>query len=110
MADRDQFLPKRPPDAPAVNVREIAVETMPAGFDLAAPGRGVGDEMSAIDVVQRAFRELDAPKRTILILHHIEERSIAEIAALLGIPEGTAKWRLFAARQALERALEVERR
>ena len=83
---------------------------MPAGFDLPAPGRGVGDDLSAIDVVQRAFRELDATKRTILVLHHVEERSIAEIAALLGIPEGTAKWRLFAARQALERALEVERR
>ncbi len=93
-----------------VNVREIAMETMPVGFDLPAPGRGIGDDLSAIDVVQRAFRRLDADKRAILVLHHVEERSIAEIAELLGIPGGTAKWRLFAARQALERALEVERR
>lgn len=93
-----------------VILREVAVETMPIGFDLPAPGRGVGDDLSAIDVVQRAFRRLDADKRAILVLHHVEERSIAEIGALLGIPEGTAKWRLFAARQALERALEVERR
>jgi RNA polymerase sigma-70 factor (ECF subfamily) len=93
-----------------MNVREVAVDTMPAGFDLPEPGRGVGEDMSAIDVVQRAFRRMDADKRAILVLHHVEERSIAEIAVLLGIPEGTAKWRLFAARQALERALEVERR
>jgi RNA polymerase sigma-70 factor (ECF subfamily) len=92
-----------------VMVREVAVETMP-GFDPPQPGRGLGDDLSAIDVVQRAFHRLDADKRTILALHHVEERSIAQIAALLGIPEGTAKWRLFAARQALERALEVERR
>lgn len=93
-----------------VNVREIPVETMPVGFDLPEPGRGVGDDLSAVDVVQRAFGRLHADKRAILVLHHVEERSIAEIAALLRIPEGTAKWRLFAARQALERALEVERR
>ncbi len=35
---------------------------------------------------------------------------MSDIAALLGIPAGTAKWRLFSARRALERALEVERR
>jgi RNA polymerase sigma-70 factor (ECF subfamily) len=93
-----------------VNLREIAVETMPVGFDLPAPGRGIGEDLSTIDVVQRAFRRLDPDKRTILVLHHVEERSIAEIAALMSIPDGTAKWRLFAARQALERALEVERR
>ena len=93
-----------------VNVREIPVEAMPAGFDPAQPGQGLGEDLSAIDVVQRAFRRLDIDKRAILVLHHVEERSIAQIATLLGIPEGTAKWRLFAARQALERALEVERR
>jgi DNA-directed RNA polymerase specialized sigma24 family protein len=35
---------------------------------------------------------------------------VVDIAALLSIPEGTAKWRLFSARQALERALKAERR
>ncbi len=92
-----------------VNIREVAAETMP-GFDPPQPGRGLGDDLSAIDLIQRAFRRLDADKRAILVLHHVEERSIMEIAALLSIPDGTAKWRLFAARQALERALEVERR
>jgi DNA-directed RNA polymerase specialized sigma24 family protein len=34
---------------------------------------------------------------------------VSDIAQQLGVPVGTAKWRLHAARQALERALEAER-
>jgi len=52
----------------------------------------------------------DTVHQSILILHHVEQRPVAEIASLLGIPEGTAKWRLHSARQALSRALTVERR
>jgi RNA polymerase sigma-70 factor (ECF subfamily) len=92
------------------SVREIAVETMPDGFEIPGSGRPLADELSDIDLVQRAFRRLDADKRAILVLHHVEERSITEIGQLLAIPEGTAKWRLFSARKALTRALEVERR
>jgi DNA-directed RNA polymerase specialized sigma24 family protein len=44
-----------------------------------------------------------------LVLHHVDGRGVAEIAAVLGIPAGTAKSRLFAARKALQRALERER-
>jgi RNA polymerase sigma-70 factor (ECF subfamily) len=92
------------------SVREIAVESMPAGFDLAGPGRPLGDELSDVDLIQRAFRRLDPDKRAILVLHHVEERSITEIAWFLAIPAGTAKSRLFSARQALLRAIQVERR
>ena len=44
----------------------------------------------------------------ILVLHHVEERPLAEIAHSLGIPVGTVKWRLHQARNALERAMEAE--
>lgn len=91
-------------------VREIAVDQTPVGGELAHPGAPLGDDLSTIDLVQRAFRRLDPDKRAILVLHHVEGRSITDMAALLGIPEGTAKWRLFSARKALTRALEVERR
>jgi RNA polymerase sigma-70 factor (ECF subfamily) len=92
------------------HVREIAVETMPAGFEFVQPGRALAEDLSAIDMVNRAFRRLDPEKRAILVLHHVEERPILEIAGLLAIPEGTVKWRLFSARQALERALKAEQR
>jgi RNA polymerase sigma-70 factor (ECF subfamily) len=62
------------------------------------------------DAVRRAFDRLDPDARVLIVLHHVEERPVAEIAALAGIPEGTVKWRLHAARKALERALERERR
>jgi len=61
------------------------------------------------DALSRAIDRLTTDQRSILALHHLEERPVAQIAAVLGIPVGTAKWRLHAARQALERALEAER-
>ena len=50
------------------------------------------------------------PERTILVLHHLQHLPLTDVAAGLGIPVGTAKSRLFAARKALERALEAELR
>jgi RNA polymerase sigma-70 factor (ECF subfamily) len=46
--------------------------------------------------------------RQILALHHLEERPLDQIARALGIPVGTAKSRLHAARRALGRALETQ--
>lgn len=101
-----------------VRVREIALETDDDARD-EGRGRGAGHEPGAeggqagfaeADAVRRAFDRLDPDARVLIVLHHVEERPIAEIAALAGIPEGTVKWRLHAARKALERALERERR
>ena len=91
------------------SVREIDIAGS-SPIDVAAPGPSLAERSSGVDVVQRAFARLDVDKRTLLILHHVEDRSIGDIAGLLRIPEGTTKWRLHAARQALERALEAERR
>ena len=60
--------------------------------------------------LERAFDRLGADARAILVFHHLEGRPLAEIAAALGVPVGTAKSRLHAAREALERALERENR
>lgn len=70
----------------------------------------VGNAVADADLVTRAFARLDGEKRAILVLRHVEERSVADIAAVLGIPAGTAKWRLHVARSALDRALEEESR
>ena len=67
------------------------------------------DAIAHGDALQRAIDRLTADQRTILALHHLEERPVAEIAAFLGIPVGTAKWRLHEARAALERAMETQR-
>ena len=66
------------------------------------------DEFVDNDAIARAFDRLRPKDRMILVLHHVEERPVAEIARSLGIPVGTAKWRLHAARAALEKAMEAE--
>ncbi len=58
--------------------------------------------------LERAFEQLDPDDRVLLVLHHLEGLQVAQIAARLEIPIGTAKSRLFSARRALERALEAE--
>jgi len=58
--------------------------------------------------LEHAFDRLSIDERTILVLHHLDGRSLASIAAVLKIPEGTAKSRLFKARKALERAMARE--
>ena len=66
------------------------------------------DDMVDLDAIGRAFDRLQPGERAILTLHHVEERPLTEIARSLGIPVGTAKSRLHAARRALERAMEAE--
>ncbi len=66
------------------------------------------DDVSDADAISRAFDRLRPEDRSILALHHVDGRPVAEIARSFGIPVGTAKWRLHAARRALERAMEAE--
>jgi RNA polymerase sigma-70 factor (ECF subfamily) len=67
------------------------------------------DAIGQSDALQRAIDRLTVDQRTILALHHLEERPVTEIAAIFGIPVGTAKWRLHEARAALKRAMETQR-
>lgn len=66
------------------------------------------DAVADADAITRAFDRLPPEQRAILALHHVDERPVDEIARTLGIPVGTAKWRLHQARRALERAMEAE--
>jgi RNA polymerase sigma-70 factor (ECF subfamily) len=94
-----------------VSVREIDVERMAAD---GGPGsfatRSDVETIPETDLIRRAFERLDPTVRSLLVLHYVEERPLAEIGRILGSPVGTIKWRLSNARQALNRALEVERR
>ncbi|HYM82898.1 MAG TPA: sigma-70 family RNA polymerase sigma factor [Candidatus Dormibacteraeota bacterium] len=91
-------------------VREIRIDLLDDRY----PGRGAGattdDQDGGLDELERAFERLPLPQRAILVLHHLEHRSVAEIAATLGVPAGTVMWRLHRARAALAHALEEERR
>ena len=93
-----------------LQVHEIAIVDDQALDRRGEAGPSLGEAVSESDLIRRAFQRLDADKREILSLHHVEERPVDDIANVLGIPVGTAKWRLHSARQALERALRLERR
>lgn len=72
--------------------------------------RAAIDSITDAEAVRAAFRRLSVDQRTLIVLHHIQELPVREIADLTGAPEGTVKWRLSEARRALERALEQETR
>jgi RNA polymerase sigma-70 factor (ECF subfamily) len=74
---------------------------LPAGVDLEA-------EVVRRRAIERAFERLDADDRSILVLHHLDGRSTADLGVALGIPIGTVKSRLHAARLALAAGLERE--
>ncbi len=98
-----------------VRLREVRVTPSSADPGLSAHeppfdpnARTEIDDVSDADAISRAFDRLRPEDRSILALHHVDEQPVAEIARSLGIPVGTAKWRLHAARRALERAMEAE--
>jgi RNA polymerase sigma-70 factor (ECF subfamily) len=93
-------------------VHEIALAEGQAarGDAVAGSGRAAAfdTELAEREAFDRSFETLDGEARAILVLHHLEGRTVNEIAAVLGIPVGTVKSRLFTARRRLENALERE--
>jgi RNA polymerase sigma-70 factor (ECF subfamily) len=85
-------------------VREIPSSTVVALADRAA-----GAEPNDAAILDAALGRLPIEQRAILVLHHLEGRPLAEIAAILEVPAGTAKSRLFAARVALAAAITADR-
>jgi RNA polymerase sigma-70 factor (ECF subfamily) len=91
------------------SVREVQLDGSP-GLNMSSGERDAGDSLAASESIQRAFERLSVQQRTYLVLHYVEHRPIAEIAAIVGAPEGTVKWRLSEARRALEARLAREDR
>jgi len=91
-------------------IREIPSSAVQAMPDRAVDG-GVSPDRDDAAILGAALAMLPVDQRAILVLHHLEGRPLAELAAILDIPIGTAKSRLFAARRALaaELAHEQER-
>jgi RNA polymerase sigma-70 factor (ECF subfamily) len=80
-------------------VRAGRVEVAPA----AVPGLS-GDRVALL----AALRRLAPPTREVVVLHHLADLPVAEVAATLDIPVGTVKARLARGRAALARLLADE--
>ena len=55
-----------------------------------------------------AVRELPSKQRIVIVLYYVEGYTVAEIATMLRIPQGTVKSRLSKGRDLLKRALKEE--
>ena len=83
-----------------------SVELLPADA-------AVSDSQASIalrDELERAFEALGDDHRAVVVLHYYQDRSVQQIASLLGISAGTVKSRLYYARQAMRSAIEAESR
>lgn len=81
-------------------VREVAITD---STDVAATDSPHTSDSTDFDA---AFDRLSVDQRALLVLHHLHGYDVREIAAWLGIPTGTVKWRLSRARAALAAQLE----
>lgn len=61
-------------------------------------------DTTSVDL-REAINRLSGEQRTLLWLYYGDDLSVGEIAAVLGVPRGTVKSRLFHARQALKSLL-----
>ncbi len=84
--------------------REIPASRVGGMTDLPATAAVEADARA----LEAALGRLSIDQRSILALHHLEGRSLAELAEILDIPSGTVKSRLHTARQALHAALLAE--
>jgi RNA polymerase sigma-70 factor (ECF subfamily) len=78
------------------------VDHVPA--NAAACAAETGDEVAAM---QRALGLLRHADREVLVLHYLEDRTVAEIAALLGCRRNAVEQRLARARQRLRAQLDA---
>ena len=66
----------------------------------------VADRASRGAIVRRCLTRLPPPLREIVDLIYYHEKTVAEVAEIVGIPPGTVKTRMFHARSRLQQLLE----
>jgi RNA polymerase sigma-70 factor (ECF subfamily) len=77
----------------------------------ALPPDSDGSDFTEMSVVDESFwvavRALPALQRSSVVLHYVDDMSVAEVAEVLEVSEGTVKTSLHRARQTLAKTLEV---
>jgi RNA polymerase sigma-70 factor (ECF subfamily) len=82
--------------------RRVFTADDPAALEQAAESPGPGLRLD----LDQAIAALPPGARAIFVLHDVEGYQHGEIAALMGVAEGTSKTQLFRARRLLRKALE----
>lgn len=101
-------------DAPEAWVRRVALNLSASGFRRARRGLAARARLTMPDAVgmssegvelAEALRGLPLRYRQVLVLHHVVDLPVAEVARQLGLPAGTVKTRLARGRAALARRM-----
>ena len=115
-----RYRPESPPGGLDLGDRPAAGRTVPAPAGTGRPspaGRGARDGQHAGDPAEAALSRAQiteavtalgpegSPDREVWQLMYVEDRPVAEVAQLMGIPEGTVKSRAHRARRLLRAAL-----
>ena len=65
-------------------------------------------EVAARDQLERGFEHLSLDHRTVIVLHHLMDMTMEQVAQTLDIPRGTVYSRLSRAMEALRDAMEAD--
>ena len=76
--------------------------------ELTPPAHGVPRDGLLVDVLQKALDQLSENHREVIVLGVLQELPYAEISAILGVPVGTVKSRMFHALREMRRLLKNE--
>lgn len=98
-----KFAIRRRITGPEVSVEDTAAD-LPSG-EMSVEEQMISREEK--ELVRKAVKNLPEKYRFPILLFYMEELKIAEIAEILEIPQGTVKSRLYKAKKALEKELEV---
>jgi len=63
------------------------------------------DQMERCEIIHRCLRKLSPRHREIIDLYYYHEKSVKEVAEIVGAPEGTVKTRMLYARRHMSRLL-----
>jgi RNA polymerase sigma-70 factor (ECF subfamily) len=88
-----------------------ARRSRPRLIDVEPPEGSAADRSAAVverDRLDRAFASLPADQRIAVVLHHVADLSVPQIASALSVPEGTVKSRIHAGLACLRAALAAE--
>jgi RNA polymerase sigma-70 factor (ECF subfamily) len=80
-------------------------------IEASSPAAGANQEAALLarSVVWHALETLPPRRRAVIVMHELEERSIAEIARLLGVASVTVRWHLSRGRRELARLIRSNR-
>jgi RNA polymerase sigma-70 factor (ECF subfamily) len=86
--------------------REVLLGEMIELVDPVCTPEWLTNQKTVCDLLDPILGEMNHPQREVFIMYELEERTIVEIASLLGIPPGTVASRLARARNQFRAAVE----